>query len=70
MRTMLSIDDDVLNAPWQLATVQHKGVGEVLSALAWQTLRREPALSQRNGVPLLAGQPNAKPVTLQALVLL
>lgn len=31
---------------------------------------RQLAAGQRNGVLLLAGQPKAKPVTLQALVLL
>lgn len=65
LRTTLSIDDDVLNAARQLAAGQHKSVGEVLSALARQALRREPALGQRNGVPLLASQPGAKPVTLE-----
>lgn len=63
MRTTLSIDDDVLNAARHLAARQHKSVGEVLSELARQALRREPTLGERNGVPLLASQPGAKPVT-------
>ncbi len=54
MRTTLSIDDDVLAAAKGLAAVQHRSVGEVLSALARQALK--PATgggNERNGVPLL-----------------
>ncbi len=64
MRTTLKIDDDVLSAARNMAARQHKSVGEVLSALARQALRRElPTGTVRNGVPLLPVRSEATPVT-------
>lgn len=64
MRTTLKIDDDVLSAARNMAARQHKSVGEVLSALARQALRREwPTGTVRNGVPLLPVRPEAASVT-------
>ena len=61
MRTTLSIDDDVLHAAKSLAEREQKTLGEVISALARQTLRRKPpAGGVRNGIPLL--RPKAKPI--------
>ena len=66
MRTTLSIDDDVLLAAKSLAKREHTSVGEVISALARQALQRPPAVGRmRNGVPLLAAQANAAPVTME-----
>jgi hypothetical protein len=66
MRTTLALDDDVLAAARSLAARQHKSVGEVISALARQSLRREaPISATRNGVPLLQVSVDAKPVTLE-----
>lgn len=63
MRTTLTIDDDVLVAAKGLAAQQHKTVGEVVSALARQTLQRPtPKGGKRNGVPLLAERADAVPV--------
>ena len=66
MRTTLTLDDDVLMAAKGLAERQRKTVGEIVSALARQGLRREggnpPAI--RNGVVLLPTGPDSKPVTL------
>ena len=54
MRTTLAIDDDVLAAARELAEMQRKSVGEVISSLARQALRpAEPNRRKRNGVPLL-----------------
>lgn len=54
MRTTLSIDDDVLYATKALASMQHKSIGEVISALARQALQSTDKPSgTRNGVPLL-----------------
>jgi hypothetical protein len=68
MRTTLAIDDDVLAAAKALAERQHKSVGEVISLLARQGLRKdEPpaeAATLRNGIPLLKPRPGAEPVTL------
>lgn len=65
MRTTLTIDDDVLAAARGLAARQGQTVGEVISALARQALRRDTAAAvTRNGVPLLPRSAGAKPVTL------
>jgi len=63
MRTTLTIDDDVLAAAKNLAGREHRTVGDVISALARQGLRRGPAGTSRNGVPLLEARPDATPVT-------
>lgn len=69
MRTTVSIDDDVLLAAKSMADRENMTLGEVLSKLARQALRRElepgasPAL--RNGVPLLPVRARATPVTLE-----
>ena len=66
MRTTLAIDDDVLTAVRSLAERQRKSVGEVISALARQALRREaPVGVTRNGVPLLPSGNAPTPVTLE-----
>ena len=66
MRTTLSIDDDVLNAAKELASRQHKTVGEVISALSRQALQSNVGHRKyRNGIPLLPIQPDAKPVTTE-----
>lgn len=66
MRTTLTLDDDVLAAARGLAERQRKTVGEIVSTLARQGLRREAGTSPavRNGVVLLPTGPDAKPVTL------
>jgi hypothetical protein len=54
MRTTLTIDDDVLSAAKELAVIEQKSVGEVLSSLARQALTPgETKAKRRNGVPLL-----------------
>lgn len=64
MRTTLSIDDDVLAAVKALASLQHKSVGEVISALTRHALRpAKPSDNSRNGVPLLPMRAGATPVT-------
>jgi len=67
MRTTLAIDDDVLMAAKSLAEREHRSVGEVISALARQALRREPSAGRaRNGVPLLpTDKADATPVTME-----
>lgn len=54
MRTTLAIDDDVLDAAKKMADQQHRTVGDVISELARQALRRPKAARVRNGIPLLA----------------
>ena len=66
MRTTLAIDDDVLMAVKARAAREHRSVGEVLSALARQGLRRDTgAPATRNGIPLLGQQCGRAPVTME-----
>ena len=66
MRTTLTIDDDVLAAARDLATREHKTIGEVISGLSRQALRPGHSPTQtRNGVPLLPTREAAVPVTLE-----
>jgi hypothetical protein len=64
MRTTLAIDDDVLSAAKELAAIEKKSVGEVISSLARRALvpRGSPAKT-RNGVPLLKIPKGAQRVT-------
>ena len=68
MRTTLTIDDDVLLAARNMAERQRMSLGEVLSALARQSLTHERAAGSvpktRNGVPLLAEKAGAARITL------
>ncbi|MBV9145889.1 MAG: CopG family transcriptional regulator [Acidobacteria bacterium] len=64
MRTTLVIDDDILSAAKELATLEKKSVGEVISSLARRAL--SPAKSRpkkRNGVPLLRARRGGPRVT-------
>ena len=64
MRTTLAIDDDVLAAARELAAMERKSVGEVISELARRALRPvQTGRKSRNGVPLLPLKPNAPRVT-------
>lgn len=67
MRTTLAIDDDVLAAAKALARQQRKSIGEIVSDLARQSLRRPVTQRQRNGVPLLPVS-NAKAVVTLDIV--
>ncbi|HYK37675.1 hypothetical protein [Alloacidobacterium sp.] len=64
MRTTLAIDDDVLSAAKEMANLENKTVGQVISALARRAL--VPVMSKvekRNGVPLLKVRKGASRVT-------
>ena len=64
MRTTLVIDDDVLSAAKEMAAVEKKTVGEVISSLARQALSPgESKIKTRNGVPLLKVRKGAPRVT-------
>jgi len=53
MRTTLDIDDDVLQAAKELASVHGKTAGQMLSELARRGLAPSVPARVRNGVPLL-----------------
>ena len=64
MRTTLAIDDDVLAAAKEMARMQSKSIGEVVSELARTALSPAPQeRTVRNGVLLLPVQPGSGPVT-------
>jgi hypothetical protein len=67
MRTTLSIDDDVLMAAKNLADRERRTVGEVMSDLARQALRRSGAATgtqaTRNGIRLLPVREGVPAVT-------
>jgi hypothetical protein len=64
MRTTLAIDDDVLAAAKEMAGIQKKSVGEVISLLARKALRPSGSgRKTRNGIPLLAVNPSSSRVT-------
>lgn len=64
MRTTLVIDDDVLSAAKEMAAIEQKSVGEVISSLARRALYPgETKARTRNGVPLLKVRKGAPRVT-------
>ena len=64
MRTTLAIDDDVLAAAKELAAIQKKTVGEVVSSLARKALRPSSSgVKTRNGIPLLDVGPGTRRAT-------
>lgn len=64
MRTTLEIDDDVLGAAKEIAAIEKKSVGKVISFLARRALSpAEPRVKTRNGVPLLKIHKGARRVT-------
>ena len=64
MRTTLLIDDDVLSAAKELAALEKKSIGEIISCLARRALApTESKVKTRNGVPLLKVRKGARRVT-------
>jgi Arc/MetJ family transcription regulator len=65
MRTTLDIDDDVLQAAKEIAQVQGKTAGQMVSELLRKALApRARAQRVRNGVPLLNHRPGAPVMTV------
>jgi hypothetical protein len=66
MRTTLTLDDDVAEAARSIAARDGRTLGDVVSDLARQSLRRRgPALTTRNGLPLLPSRGKRGSVTLE-----
>jgi len=64
MRTTLNIDNDVLRAVKEVARLDGRTIGEVMSDLARRSLESgSPTAPVRNGVPLLADRPGVGLVT-------
>ena len=68
MRTTVNLDEDVLQAARELATVRRLTLGQVLSELARKGLQPERERSRtRNDVPLLPRRQGAGTVTTEAV---
>ncbi len=52
MRTTVQIDDDVFSTAKELARIQGKPMGRVISELARKGLRPTPQLGSSNGFPV------------------
>jgi len=66
VRTSLDLDEDILRAAKDLAEERSQSLGRVLSELVRKGLQPSGELLEvRNGVPLLARKPGARPVTSQ-----
>jgi len=64
MRTTLVIDDDVLSAAKEMAAMENKSVGKVISSLVRRALSPEESrVKTRNGVPLLKVRKGASRIT-------
>jgi hypothetical protein len=64
VRTTLVIDDDVLSAAREIAAIEKRSVGEVISSLARRALSPDDSkVMTRNGVPLLKVKKGAPRVT-------
>lgn len=66
MRTTLDIDEDVLEAAKELASMRKTTAGKVLSELARRGMApadHQPTIL--NGVPILPPRPGSRPVTME-----
>lgn len=68
VRTTLSLDNDVLEAAKELAALQSRTLGEVISELARRSLSAPPEHRRlRNGVPLLPARAAGVRVTSELI---
>ena len=69
MRTTLDLDEDVLQAAKELASVRGVTAGRVVSDLVRKALTPTgPLPKMRNGVPLLPRRPAGAPIVTMKLV--
>jgi len=65
VRTTIDIDEDVLRVAKDLASLQDKSLGKVLSELARKGLKPDPPPKDRLGIPRLPYRHGARIVTLE-----
>lgn len=65
MRTTIDIDEDVLRVAKDLASLQEKSLGKVLSELARKGLKPDPPPKNSGRIPRLPFRPGARIVTLE-----
>lgn len=68
MRTTLDLDDDVLQAAKELASLRGRTAGQIVSELLRKALTTPSTGRVRNGVPLLPRRPRTAPRPTLALV--
>ena len=68
MRTILSIDDDILSAAREIAAYERKTIGQVISDLARKTLTERPMQKTRNGIPQILKRPGSRAIVPMELV--
>ena len=68
MRTTLEIDDDALQAARELAAIEDRTIGQVVSALMRKALEPARPVRARNGVPVLPHRPAGSPRPTMKLV--
>ncbi len=68
MRTTLDLDEDVLQAAKELASLRGTTAGKILSDLARKSLAPESTYTVRNGVSLLPRRPPGSPRMTMKLV--
>lgn len=64
VRTILSIDEDVLEAARSLSEAEGKSLGEMISELARRGLAPRPQIATEEGFPVFSVSSGAKPITL------
>jgi hypothetical protein len=67
MRTTLELDDDLVVAAKRVARERGITVGELISELAWQSLRSTISEKVRNGVPLFPPKRDRSKANMQTV---
>ncbi len=65
VRTTVDIDEDILRVAKDLASLQDKSIGKVLSELARKGLKPEPPSEPHSRIPRLQLRPGGRMVTLE-----
>jgi hypothetical protein len=66
MRTTIDLDEELLRTAKSIAEARRETLSRVISDLAWKGLEPEGGRRKtRNGFPLLAARPGARPVTAE-----
>lgn len=65
VRTTVDIDEDILRVAKDIASLQDKSIGKVLSELARKGLKPEPPAEPHPRIPRLPLRPGGRMVTLE-----
>lgn len=69
MRTTINLDDDVLQSARALAQRYRKSLGEILSALARESLAKRASSKgqDRNGIPIFDASPDGSALDIDSI---